>query len=149
MIEAVRTVCARDPDLVAALMYGSFAKGEGDRFSDIEFWCFFDRVPVAREWTARIAPLRGLVRNEHGTDVALFENGVRGEFHLKTATEIETVATWTGELGGMEVIADRDGGLAEALARSDRDYRPPDRPGRLQALCDGLVDHLLLGTAVL
>jgi lincosamide nucleotidyltransferase B/F len=37
MIELVRTRCRADHDLVAALMYGSFALGAGDAFSDIEF----------------------------------------------------------------------------------------------------------------
>ncbi len=149
LIATVRKLCAGDPALAAALMYGSFAKGEADRFSDIEFWCFFDSLPDPREWISRVAPLRGLVRNEYGTDVAVFRNGVRGEFHLRPEAEIESVRSWTGELGGMEVVVDRDGRLAEALAQSDRDYRPPDRPARLQALCDGLIHHLLLGSAVL
>lgn len=102
MIQSVRRICNEDPQLVSALMYGSFAKGEGDRFSDIEFWCFFD-----------------------------------------------TVRGWTDERGGTKVITDRDGRLAAALDQSDRDYRSPDRPARLQALCDGIVHHLLLGAAVL
>ena len=41
MIERVRELCHQDERLVSALMYGSFAIGEGDRFSDIEFYLFF------------------------------------------------------------------------------------------------------------
>ena len=38
MIERVRELCEQDGRVVAALMYGSFALGQGDRFSDIEFF---------------------------------------------------------------------------------------------------------------
>jgi predicted nucleotidyltransferase len=41
MIEKVRQLCDQDERVVATLMYGSFALGEGDRFSDIEFYLFF------------------------------------------------------------------------------------------------------------
>jgi lincosamide nucleotidyltransferase len=36
MIERTRRVCREDERLAAAMMYGSFAQGEGDGFSDIE-----------------------------------------------------------------------------------------------------------------
>ncbi len=42
MIEKVRELCNQDERLVATLMYGSFALGQGDRFSDIEFYLFFE-----------------------------------------------------------------------------------------------------------
>jgi lincosamide nucleotidyltransferase B/F len=42
MIEKTRKLCYKDERLVAALMYGSFALGEGDHFSDIEFYLFFE-----------------------------------------------------------------------------------------------------------
>jgi lincosamide nucleotidyltransferase B/F len=41
MIEKVRQLCDQEERVVAALMYGSFALGQGDRFSDIEFYLFF------------------------------------------------------------------------------------------------------------
>jgi hypothetical protein len=34
MIERTRRVCREDERLAAAMMYGSFAQGEGDGFSD-------------------------------------------------------------------------------------------------------------------
>lgn len=42
MIERTRRVCREDERLVAAMMYGSFAQGERDEFSDIEFILFFE-----------------------------------------------------------------------------------------------------------
>jgi lincosamide nucleotidyltransferase len=42
LIARVREVCAADDQLDAALMYGSFAAGEADAYSDVEFWLFFE-----------------------------------------------------------------------------------------------------------
>ena len=41
MVETVRGICERDERVMATLIYGSFALGQGDRFSDIEFYLFF------------------------------------------------------------------------------------------------------------
>ena len=41
MIERVRELCVQDARIEGAFMFGSFATGEGDRFSDIEFILFF------------------------------------------------------------------------------------------------------------
>jgi lincosamide nucleotidyltransferase len=46
MIEKARELCERDERVVAALMYGSFALGQGDRFSDIEFYLLFVVSPA-------------------------------------------------------------------------------------------------------
>ena len=60
MIERVRELCHEEDRLVAAMMYGSFAQGEGDEFSDIEFILFFDddalRSVDQEGWVSRIAP---------------------------------------------------------------------------------------------
>ena len=70
MIEKLRELCQRDERVVAALMYGSFALGQGDSFSDIEFYLFFDDEALdglAEEaWVSRIAPLDLYYVNEFG-----------------------------------------------------------------------------------
>jgi predicted nucleotidyltransferase len=43
MIARVRQLCQEDERIVGAFMYGSFTKGEGDAFSDIEFYVYYDR----------------------------------------------------------------------------------------------------------
>jgi lincosamide nucleotidyltransferase B/F len=85
MIEKVREVCDRDDRLVSALMYGSFALGQGDRFSDIEFYLFFQDEALAdldeETWVVLYYV------NEFGNGTAIFENLVRGEFHFERASE--------------------------------------------------------------
>ena len=60
MIERVRELCERDERVVAALMYGSFALGQGDRFSDIELYLFFEDKALEgldeEAWIGQIAP---------------------------------------------------------------------------------------------
>lgn len=150
-----------DPELVAALRYGSLAKGEGDRFSDVEHWLFFERVPADPEaWVARVAPLRGALWNEFGTLVVLFADGVRGELHFEEAGAIERVrdwaqldprnpASWAAEPGGLVVVVDRSGELRRAVDALEALPAARSTPERVQALCDGFTSWALLGQGVL
>jgi lincosamide nucleotidyltransferase B/F len=102
MIERVRELCHQDERVVSALMYGSFAIGEGDAFSDIEFYLFFaDQALGAVEeeaWVGRIAPLYLYYVNEFGNGTAIFEKMVRGEFHFEAASEVGLVDAWESAL---------------------------------------------------
>ena len=104
MIERARELCRQDERVVSALMYGSFVLEEGDRFSDIEFYLFFDDEATEglREeaWVAQIAPLELYYVNEFGNGTAIFENLVRGEFHFEAASSVGLVDAW-GALGSL------------------------------------------------
>ena len=90
MIESVRRLCREDGAIVAAAMYGSFTRGEGDEFSDIEFHLFVDDSSYGgfdlEAWIRRIAPVDVCLVNEFGTTVALFSSLIRGEFHASPAS---------------------------------------------------------------
>ncbi len=92
MIRKVREACEQDDRLVSALMYGSFALGEGDEFSDIEFYLFFrdDSLEGIDEeaWVSQAAPVWLYSVNEFGSGTAIFEGLVRGEFHFERALEM-------------------------------------------------------------
>src|SRR5215217_3982458 len=98
MIERVRELCEDDGHVVAALMYGSFALGQGDQFSDIEFYLFFEEEALGgldeEAWVGRIAPLGIYYVNELGNGTAIFENLVRGEFHFEAASDVGLVDVW-------------------------------------------------------
>ena len=53
LIARVREACSADDGLDAALMYGSFAAGEADQHSDIEFWLFFTLSAAPRSTRVR------------------------------------------------------------------------------------------------
>jgi lincosamide nucleotidyltransferase B/F len=156
MIERVRELCDQDDRVVAALMYGSFALGQGDRFSDIEFYLFFDDEASEglREeaWVGQIAPPALYYVNEFGNGTAIFENLVRGEFHFEAASNVGLVDAWESAwFPSLEsaVLVDKSGELSGRMGRLVR--RPPDldTPERSLFLCRSLTNWTLMGANLL
>ena len=155
MIEKVRQLCGQDERLLATLMYGSFALGQGDRFSDIEFYLFFEEaLGTLKEeaWVSQIAPLDLNYVNELGNGTAIFENLVRGEFHFEAASNVRLVDAWESAwFPSLEsaVLVDKSGELSRLVSRLVR--RPPDMdtPERALFLCRSLMNWTLMGTNLL
>ena len=156
MIERVRQISERDESVVSALMYGSFALGEGDRFSDIEFYLFFEDEALGslgeEAWVGQIAPLDLYYVNEFGNGTAIFENLIRGEFHFEAASNVGLVDTWeTAWFPSLEsaVLVDKTGELSSQVRRLVR--RPPDldTPERALFLCRSLMNWTLMGANLL
>jgi lincosamide nucleotidyltransferase len=82
-------------------MYGSFALGQGDRLSDIEFYLFFEDEALGtlkeEGRVSQIAPRDLYYVNEFGNGTAIFENLIRGEFHFEAASNVRLVDTWCGQ----------------------------------------------------
>ncbi|QKW23862.1 hypothetical protein HUT16_36415 [Kitasatospora sp. NA04385] len=151
LIGRVREVCEAEPELDAALMYGSFAAGEADEHSDIEFWLFFTGAGRAavdpHAWCSAIAPLSYGLLNEFGAYVAFFPGLVRGEFHFATVDEIAGVARWPARGAEVErmLLVDRSGALRPVLEGLPARYVPPaERPGIVAEYCDPFVNWLVL-----
>ena len=156
MIERVRQLCDRDERLVSALMYGSFAIGEGDHFSDIEFYLFFEDEAIEglREeaWVAQIAPLYLYYVNEFGNGTAIFENLVRGEFHFEAASNVGLVGAWEAAWfpsPESAVLVDKNGQLSGRVGRLVRPPPDPDTPERALFLCRSLMNWTLMGANLL
>ena len=152
MIEKVRELSELDERVVATLMYGSFALCQGDRFSDIEFYLFFDDEASEgleeEAWIRQIAPLELYYVNEFGNGSAIFENLVRGEFHFEAASNVGLVDAWeTAWFPSLEsaVLVDKNGELSRRVSRLVR--RPPelDTPDRALFLCCSLMNWTLMG----
>lgn len=146
MIERVKEACHRDDRIHAAAMFGSFAIGEGDAFSDIEFALFirddaFERFDQ-RSWLDAISPVAAYFPDVFGHHTALFENGVRGEFLVMRRSDIPVVSTWQGSAWfpslDAAVFLDRSGELSEVA--SALVGGPPNRGGA--TLVEGLVLNL-------
>jgi lincosamide nucleotidyltransferase len=151
LITRVREVCEGDEELDAALMYGSFAIGEADEHSDIEFWLFFtpDRLAAIdpRAWCARIAPVSYVLCNEFGSHVAFFPGLLRGEFHFATVEDIEGVGAWPARGAAVErmVVVDRTGRLAPVLRSLPERYAVPNGgPQIIAKCCDPFANWLVL-----
>ncbi len=139
MIDRVRRICQADERVVAAMMYGSFALGEGDEFSDIEFVLFFkDEVLPGleqRAWLEQIAPVELYFADDFGHFTAIFDNLVRGEFHFNPASGMDVVDSWRGQVFFPSLasclVVDRTGELTRRLEPL---VGPPDgRSGRQRA----------------
>jgi hypothetical protein len=98
MIEKVRVLCERDERVVAVHQYGYHALGQGDRFSDIEFYLFFEDEALGsldeEAWVSQIALPELYYVNEFGNGTAIFENLIRGEFHFEPYSQVELVDAW-------------------------------------------------------
>jgi lincosamide nucleotidyltransferase len=157
MIERARAACLADQRVVAALMYGSFTRGEGDQHSDIEFALFFEDDTLAqvdqRAWVAQIAPVLAYFSDANRHHTAHFAGLVRGEFHFKPASAIAWVAEWRGNAWFPSVeaalLVDRTGELARALAPLVGPAPERDTPDEAQRLALYFIDGIIFGTAVL
>ena len=98
MIDKTKSIAQNDKNISAVFMYGSFTKNEGDKYSDIEFYIFLkDKENFSAEnWVRQIHPLALYFTNEYGSEVAIFENMVRGEFHFMTNDQMEVIKSWDG-----------------------------------------------------
>lgn len=98
IIQSVKEKCEQDSTVTSCMMYGSFTKGEGDRYSDVEFYIFikdnmFDHFQ-SRRGVAEIAAFDLMFKNEYQTEVVIFSNLIRGEFHFLPESNIEIIKTF-------------------------------------------------------
>jgi lincosamide nucleotidyltransferase len=152
MIEKVRDACERDDRLVSVLMYGSFAQGGGDEFSDIEFYLFFRDEAVEEvdqeAWVSQIAPVELYYVNEFSNGTAVFENLVRGEFHFEKASNRRIIDAWEvlwfPSLDSA-VLVDKDGELSSRVSRLVGPPPDLDTPERAVFSCNSLINWTLMG----
>lgn len=98
MIQVVKEKSQSDQSVIATLMYGSYTQNSGDEYSDIEFYIFIkdDEFTsfVSREWIAGIAPFYTHFVNEFGSEVVIFTNLIRGEFHFLPESKMDIIASF-------------------------------------------------------
>lgn len=157
MIERFREACHEDARIVAALMFGSFAIGEGDTFSDIEFAVFIQDDSFEsfeqRSWLNAVSPVAAYFPDDFGHYTALFENGIRGEFRFMRKSDIPIISTWQGygwfPSLDAAVLVNRSGELsqhASALVGG-----PPIREGAplVEGLALNFINLMLFGVNIL
>jgi lincosamide nucleotidyltransferase len=122
MIETLRRLCREDSRLEAAMLYGSFAYGEADEFSDIDVILYFSDDMLKdvdqRAWVAQIRPVEVFYVNEFGNRVAIFDNLVRAEFHFDPVSHMSNLDALRGVIWFPTddvILLDRHGKLAPHL----------------------------------
>lgn len=157
MIERVRALCQQDDRIVAAMLYGSFTRGEGDQFSDIEFVVFVIDLYLPslnqQDWVAQIAPLALYFADDVGHHTAIFRNLVRGEFHFEPASAIPKIATWQGNAWfpshESTLLLDRTDELALSLDHLVGSPPARDTPMQVESLIVNFINWILFGSQVL
>ena len=157
MIARLRAQCQADARVTAAVLYGSWTRGEGDEFSDVECALFFadDALPQVdrRAWVAGIAPVALFFMDDLGHHTAIFESLVRGEFHFKAASELPVIATWQGSgwypSTEAALLVDRTGELTELLGPLIGGPPARDSATTVETLRLNWINWMLFGLTVL
>ena len=98
LIANVKNLTESDERITACMMYGSFTKGEGDQYSDIEFYIFLKDSRTSSfdssNWLFDVSPYLLLYKNEYGTEVVIFDNLIRGEFHFLSEKDMNIIPSF-------------------------------------------------------
>ncbi|MFH8404220.1 nucleotidyltransferase domain-containing protein [Streptomyces sp. NPDC018019] len=156
-VARLRELAAAEPRLEGVLLYGSWALGEADAYSDIEAYLYVRDAHAdtfdGPEFVGRLAPLKLAYTNMYGILAVVFDDLMRGEFHLVPAGPgIDEVPTWRGMVHlpdpGAAVLLDRSGRLT-AAARRLADPCPPEPGPTAQQITDELANWTLMLAHVL
>lgn len=132
-IDRLRALAQADARLDGVLLYGSWTMGEADEYSDIEAYLYVKDHQLenfdGRAFVEQIAPLKLGYINMYGILAVIFDDLMRGEFHIVPAsTGISEIATWQGLVHlpdpSAAILLDRSGRLAEATACLRQPCRP-------------------------
>lgn len=157
LIAGLEQLCREDERLLAAMHYGSYTRGEADRYSDLDIILFFDDEALAgidqRAWLSQIAPVELFYVNEFGNSVAIFEDLVRGEFHFDPAAKMTDLNQYRDRMRfpSLEktIIVDKTGRLAEILAPLIGPPLSHETAAEAQYLGDSFLNWFLFGFNVL
>src|SRR5690606_33577214 len=96
MINQVKKSSLLDPNIRSVFMYGSFIKGEGDKYSDIEFYIFLtdEKNFDEKHWVAQLGKVDLFFQNEFGTKVVIYDKFNIAEINFLNFKEIETIISW-------------------------------------------------------
>ncbi|MBP2079165.1 nucleotidyltransferase [Oceanobacillus polygoni] len=157
LINRVTKNCNKDLYIVSAMMYGSFTTGEGDIYSDVEFYIFikdsFFKEFDSNEWISNLCATDLIYFNEYGTQVAIFGNLIRGEFHFLPQSRMNVIKEFkpTGVFPNAEkmFIYDSTNQLYALL-----DYLSGEGPDRktnenVNSSFNGFVNYWIFGVNVL
>jgi len=154
MIETLQRVCHEDARVEAAMLYGSFAYGEADEFSDLDVLLYFDDEALKaldqQAWAAQIHPIALSYINDFGIRAIIFDNLVRGEFHFDPASDIPKIERYRGIVWfpSSAILLDRHGKLAHHLqVLIEKPQR--DTPEVRATLCSDFLNRFLFSINVL
>lgn len=123
LISRLQRCCLIDPRIFAAMLYGSFANGTGDQYSDIDCILYFRDDALENidqhAWVNQIAPVLVYYVNEFGNGSAIFDNFVRAEFHFDPASRMSELEKFAGTIWfprkESTILVDKTGRLSKYI----------------------------------
>lgn len=156
-IARLRKLAEADARVEGVLLYGSWTLGEADEHSDIEAYLYVRDEEVedfdGPAFLAGLAPLELAYTTMYGVLAVVFDDLMRGEFHITAAGPgIDEVPGWEGAVHlprpEEAVLLDRTGRLTRAALRLAA-FRPPEPAGTARQLVDELTNWTLMLAHVL
>lgn len=144
-IDRLRLLAHADARLDGVLLYGSWVTGEADRYSDLEAYLYVneDRIDSfeGRDFIEQLAPLKLAYNNMYGILAVVFNDLMRGEFHIVPAGKgIAEITTWQGLVHlpdpSIAILLDRSGRLTKACACLREPCRPDSVKTSQQISCE-------------
>lgn len=157
LINKVRSQCESDGRITSALMYGSFAKGKGDEYSDVEFAIYFNEESFktldVEKWLNQISPVLLTYKNEFGITEVIFDGLIRGEFHFEPNSHVKQISSWksTDWFPSLEstLIIDKTGELTSQLCQLIGDAPRDEFLKSAQSIINSFFGWLIFGYNVL
>lgn len=132
-IDRLGALAHADARLDGVLLYGSWTMGEADEYSDLEAYLCVNDDQIGsfdgQTFVEQLAPLKLAYTNMYGILAVIFDDLMRGEFHIVPAsTGVAEVETWRGVVHLSDpraaILLDRNGRLAQAAAKLTMPCRP-------------------------
>lgn len=157
MIQKVKEKSQHDSLIIATMMYGSFTQNCGDEYSDIEFYIFIKNEEFqsfdSRPWIEDISPFYTHFTNEFGSEVVIFTNLIRGEFHFLPEKDMGVISSFkpVGYFPDTDamLIYDSNGKLRQYLDSLKGSNVNRSTNQNIEIVWNNLLNTLLLGVNVL
>lgn len=156
MIGLFKNKGLEDDRIDSMLMYGSFTQNAGDEFSDIEFYLFVEDKEYpqlkTKEWLASVYPIYTHFFNEYGTEVVIFKNLIRGEFHFLPCSRMDVVDSFAtvGYFPNVDqmCLVDKKGHLSKALQVLEETVVERETPETVTFVVNNFINAWLFGVNV-
>ena len=157
IIEKIRSLSKNDKAFIGVVMYGSFTRDEGDQYSDVEFCFYIDDLKYNdfnfKKWITQIQTIEACFQNEWGITTVIFDNLIRGEFHISKASEISQIKSWINNVWIEDpekmILLDRNGEIKKNVSFLIGEGPNRKDVNELELLCYRFTDWMIFGMNVL
>jgi len=124
ILQKLLQVSENDERIISVISYGSYARDDFDKFSDIDLYVFigddYFKNFDSEKWLESAFPVQFSYINSYGVTEVVFKYGTRGEFHfLPYSGAKNEIDGWKGKVfikdAGRTLLIDKRGELEESI----------------------------------